>query len=81
MSAVRLPTADKLAAIIREEDGDHSLGAGALAERIVARLTAAPRTVDPSIFPTCPLDGQLILGDAIHAEHSPDYKPNYKKER
>jgi hypothetical protein len=34
------PDVVELAQIIREEDGDHSLGAGTLAERIVARLPA-----------------------------------------
>lgn len=43
MSTVRrLPSVDELAQIIREEDGSHSLGAGALAERILARLAESP---------------------------------------
>jgi hypothetical protein len=34
---------ETLAALIREVDGDHSLGAAALAERLVDRGVAAPR--------------------------------------
>ena len=36
------PTVDELAQIIREVDGNHQLGAGRLAEAILARLSTAP---------------------------------------
>lgn len=39
-----LPDVDRLAQIIREVDGNHDLGAGALAEAIVARLTPPTTT-------------------------------------
>lgn len=35
VQAVRLPDVDKLSNIIRQVDGNHSLGAGALAEKIL----------------------------------------------
>ena len=38
VAAEALPSVDKLAQIIREVDGKHSLGAGALSERIIDRL-------------------------------------------
>lgn len=40
---LKLPDVDELAQIIRTADGDHTLGAGALAEAIVAALAAADR--------------------------------------
>lgn len=38
-----LPSVDELAQIIRQEDGNHSLGAGELAERIIARLSVTSK--------------------------------------
>jgi hypothetical protein len=45
--APRVPDVDALAQIIREVDGDHSLGAGALAEAIIEKITAAPAPAEP----------------------------------
>ena len=42
-----LPSVDELAQIIREVDGDHSLGAGALAESILARLASPAHPDEP----------------------------------
>jgi uncharacterized protein YukE len=42
LTAPRVTDVDALAQIIREVDGDHSLGAGALAEAIIEKITTAP---------------------------------------
>lgn len=49
MSEIRsqaTPARDELAADIREVDGNHSLGASALADRLVDRGWSKPRTVN-----------------------------------
>ena len=41
-SAQTIPDVDWLASVIRSVDGNHTLGAGALAEKIVEAMSAAP---------------------------------------
>jgi hypothetical protein len=46
---------DRLAQIIRQVDGDHSLGAGALAEALVAHGVSLPAPRQSACGPTCRL--------------------------
>jgi hypothetical protein len=61
--APRVPDVDALAQIIREVDGDHSLGAGALAEAIIEKITAAPAPAEPTISETFERIGREIKID------------------
>lgn len=62
-----MTTVDELAQIIRQVDGNHSLGAAALAEAIIAKLphiAARQPVVEPVAWQsmaTCPRDGTAVL--------------------
>lgn len=71
LSAPRVPDVDSLAQIIREVDGNHSLGAGALAEAIIGRITASQSPAEQSNFgasfsrmPPYEYRRQMSTGDA-----------------
>lgn len=60
----QVPEVNELAQIIREVDGNHSLGAGALAEAIIDKLTAAPNPPQEGwvkISERLPVAGRKVL--------------------